>query len=92
MTTSTETPPAPPFDPMIITLESGSHGSRAAGLCLLEAVAYFAGERHTDRPQCTCRVLGAYGRALNDRLMDEERQLLRPLIDQFQVSGYRAAA
>lgn len=70
------------FDPLTITLGRGRHLSPDAGVCLLEAVARFAGESHSSHPACTCPVLAAYGRALNDRLMDEERQLLRPLIPQ----------
>lgn len=84
------TKPAP-LDLMTITLDSGNHSSRARGACLLEAVAWFAGEAHSDHPACTCPVLAAYGRALNDRLMDEERQLLRPLIPQL-VGTYSTPA
>jgi hypothetical protein len=35
-------------------------------MCLLEAVAWLAGEPHSDRPECACGVLAAYGRSLND--------------------------
>jgi hypothetical protein len=61
-------------------LEHGSHVHRGDGVCLLEAVAWFAGEPHTDRPACVSPVLGAYGRYLNDILPEPKRQELRTLI------------
>jgi hypothetical protein len=45
-------------------------------MCAMEAVAYYAGEPHTDHPKCVCPVLGAFLRALNDMLDDRERQRL----------------
>lgn len=62
-----------------LTLARGGHSNPDEGLCLLEAVAYIAGERHNDHPQCVSLVLGAYGRTLNDRLDDQRRQKLLPL-------------
>src|SRR5690606_17045771 len=63
-----------------IVLKRGVHSNREQGVCLLEAVAWFAGEEHSDHPWCVDVALAAYGRSLNDRLRDDERQLLRPLI------------
>ena len=63
-----------------LTLAHGAHDSRAEGVCLLEAVAWFAGEPHSDRPTCVSPVLAAFGRTWNDRLDDAERQRLVPLI------------
>jgi hypothetical protein len=63
-----------------INLLRGAHRDREAGVCLMEAVAWFAGEAHSDSPQCTDVALAAYGRSLNDRMKDDERHLLRPLI------------
>ena len=63
-------------------LAHGSHKSPDEGLCLLEAVAYVAGEPHSARPACCCPILGRIGRALNDRWGDYERQRLAPLIPQ----------
>ena len=65
-----------------IQLAEGGHHDPEAGLCLLEAVAYVAGERHSDHPTCTSPVLGTFGRSLNDVLPDELRQGLKPLIPQ----------
>ena len=53
---------------MNLTLTHGSHQSREEGTCLMEAVAFLAGEPHSDRPMCACPILGAYARALNDRM------------------------
>jgi hypothetical protein len=39
------------------TLSHGSHDRREDGMCLMEAVAFLAGERHSDRPVCACPVL-----------------------------------
>ena len=63
-----------------LMLLHGAHQKREEGVCLMEAVAWIAGEPHSDHPACTDVALAAYGRALNDRLKDDERQLLRPLV------------
>jgi hypothetical protein len=65
-----------------ITLTEGLHESRTEGVCLLEAVAWFAGEPHTDHPACVSPVLGGYGRSLNDVLPAGKRQHLKPYIPQ----------
>ena len=61
-------------------LASGSHDSRGDGMCLLEAVAWYAGNDHTDMPRCVSPVLRDFGMRLNDVLGDERRQQLKPLI------------
>jgi hypothetical protein len=63
-----------------LTLTVGAHADRGDGLCLLEAVAWQAGEEHTDRPACVSPVLAAFGRSLNDVLPDGKRQELIPLV------------
>ena len=65
-----------------ITLSYGSHRSREQGLCAMEAVAWLAGEPHSDQPQCTCPVIAAFVRRMNDRLRDDEERAryLRPLL------------
>src|SRR3990167_3478451 len=71
----------------ITKLDSGSH--RPDGkYCLMEAVAFVAGEPWSDSPACACPVLAAYGRALNDAMPDEQRQRLIPLIP--KLVGTRA--
>ena len=69
-------------------LLSGGHNDRHDGVCLMEAVAWFAGEHHSARPQCSCPVLTRFGMSLNDGASDEDRQLLKPLIP--KLVGTRA--
>lgn len=62
-------------------LRKGSHNSPEEGMCVMEAVAYVAGEPFSDHPACVCSVIGAFMRNWNDALPDAERDaLLRPLI------------
>jgi hypothetical protein len=65
-----------------ISLLSGSHKTREDGMCALEAVAWLAGEPHTDHPQCACPVIAGFLRNWNDSLpSDAERgRLLKPLL------------
>src|SRR6516162_7899389 len=63
-----------------LILATGAHNDRSDGLCLLEAVAWWSGETHTDHPACVSPILGAYGRAINDLLPPAKRQQLRQLI------------
>ncbi len=65
-----------------ITLKSGSHATREEGVCAMEAVAWLAGERHSDAPKCASPVIGGFLRSWNDALTtDESRQrLLLPLL------------
>lgn len=78
--TSTDTPRIVRELPADFVLKHGSHTDFDKGACLMEAVAYIAGERHSDHPACASRILTAHGIRLNDRFDDEERQLLAPLI------------
>ena len=64
----------------VLWLEAGSHQSPEEGLCLMEAVAWVAGEPHSDDPACVCSLLRSFGQRLNDSLDDERRQALKPLI------------
>ena len=61
-------------------LSSGKHANFEDGACIMEMVSYFADEPWSDHPQCACEVLTSYGIRLNDRLDDETRQKLKPLI------------
>jgi hypothetical protein len=65
-----------------IILSEGGHSSRDQGVCLLEAVAWWAEEDHSDQPECVSPILGMYGRSLNDVLPDGKRQRLRVYIPQ----------
>jgi hypothetical protein len=63
-----------------VKLTRGSHSLPAHGLCLMELVAWIAGERHSGHPNCACPALSAYGRALNDLIPGEWRdELLLPI-------------
>ena len=68
------------LDLSTIHLEKGAHHTRDSGVCLLEAVAWFAGREHSDHPFCVSPVLGTFGRAWNDALGDSTRQQLIPYI------------
>src|SRR6266511_141879 len=83
-----------------LILKKGAHRDFKDGVCLLEAVAYIAGEPHSDQPACASPVLGAFGRSLNDALPNDKRQQLLPLIPRLigtagdgldQVRGLMAA-
>ena len=63
-----------------LVLTKGAHDTRKQGMCLLEAVAWYAGRDHSDAPPCVSPVLRSFGTRLNDVLDDERRQTLRPLI------------
>jgi hypothetical protein len=65
-----------------VSLKEGSHKSRDNGLCVMELVAWVAGEKHTDEPECVCPVIGAFLRCWNDALpTDADRdRLLKPLV------------
>jgi hypothetical protein len=69
------------MDLTTLRLGKGAHHDRADGMDLLEAVAWFASEPHTDRPECVSPVLGVFGRQLNDALNDDKRQQLISLIE-----------
>ncbi len=57
-------------------LKRGSHARPDDGLCVLEAVAWFEGEPHSDHPSCVCPVLAHFCRALNDRLGERRQELI----------------
>ena len=63
-------------------LGASAHANLDDGLCVMEAVAYVAGEPWTDHPKCACPVIAAFMRAWNDGLPsdDERTRLLRPWI------------
>src|SRR5688572_12591969 len=63
-----------------LVLLLGNHGAREQGVCVMEAVAWLAGEPHSDRPKCACPVISAFARRLNDTVDDADRQRLREFI------------
>jgi len=63
-----------------VVLKSGAHSTRDEGVCAMEMVAWLAGEAHSDSPACTCPVIGAFVRRVNDKWDDANRQRLKPLL------------
>lgn len=60
-------------------LKVGS-GSSIENACVMEMVAYIAGEPWSDHPVCACPILTTYAIRLNDAFNDEHRQKLKPFI------------
>lgn len=60
----------------VFELSKGGHGSPQEGVCAMEAVAWLAGEAHTDQPKCTCRIVREMAVLLNDAASDEQRRRL----------------
>jgi hypothetical protein len=63
-----------------LNLIKGSGASYEQGFCVMQAVAWFAGEAHLEQPECACPVLAGYAINLNDCLPSLRRQALRALI------------
>ena len=62
-------------------LLSGGHEPNGDGhMCVMEAVAYVAGEEWSDSPACASPVISAFMRSWNDSLDAEGRQKLKPYI------------
>jgi hypothetical protein len=71
-------------------LAEGSHGSFDRGACAMEAVAYIAGEKHSDHPRCACPLITELAIWLNDNCCGDDRQeLLSDLIS--RLVGTRGA-
>jgi len=63
-----------------LTLTVGSHSSRTDGVCAMEAVAWLAGEPHSDHPKCVSPCIGAFLRKWNDVTDEAGRQILKPYL------------
>jgi hypothetical protein len=62
------------------TLDSGQHEPNGT-YCVMEAVAWMAGEAWTDHPVCVSPVVAAFARNWNDSLGEADRnRLLKPLL------------
>lgn len=57
----------------VTTLGRGAHASREAGLCMVEAAAWVAGEPHADHPACVSPVIAAFCRPWQDDMDDAAR-------------------
>lgn len=67
----------------IPTLSHGKHKNPAEGACIMEMVAFLAGEVHTDHPQCVHPYLITFGINVNDFVSDDNRNRLALLIPIF---------
>lgn len=63
-----------------VKLRPFAHGKPSDGMCAMEAVAFLAGEPHSDVPECASPVIAAVVRVWNDVLPDRERQALKPYV------------
>src|SRR5262245_15290409 len=61
-------------------LSAGRHRNPRKGACFMEFASYLAGERWSDHPACTDRVLAALARGVNDVVLDDRRDELVELI------------
>jgi hypothetical protein len=61
-------------------LSRGKHRNPARGACFMEYTAMLAGEPITDAPGCVDAELAAVLRGANDKLSDDDRPLLVPLL------------
>ena len=68
------------YIPQFPSLAKGSHLPGSHRLCAMELVAYMERLPHSDSPPCTCPVLAAYTRCLNDHIPGEWRNALLPLL------------
>jgi len=67
-----------------LSLKPGNHTSLEHGACVMEAVAYVAGEPWSAHPQCACPVITTFLINWNDALPSDAQRdrLLKPLIPQ----------
>jgi hypothetical protein len=64
-----------------LELKNGAHDDPAKGLCVMEAVAYFRNQDHTDAPPCVCETIRDFMMSWNDGMRsDQEREILKPYI------------
>lgn len=77
MAHNTLTPGTPDFMPL---LSPGKHRNPRKGACFMEMASYLAGERWSDHPSCTHPLLAGMAREVNDRVGDDARQRLVPMI------------
>lgn len=61
-------------------LGRGKHRNPRKGACFMELASYLAGERWSDSPACTHRMLAHMARLVNDFTDDASRPQLAPLI------------
>ena len=75
-----------------LSLKRGSHSPDSL-MCVMEAVAFVAGEKWSDAPECACPIISSFMRSWNDALPtdDERDRLLKPLIPRLVNTRNKAA-
>jgi hypothetical protein len=74
-------------------LAKGAHpdcGDGHGPVCLMEAVACFAGNPFSDHPETTSPVLAAFGRPINDAMPNARRQDLKQFIPRLVATSDQA--
>jgi len=61
-------------------LDRGAHHRDDGRACAMEAAAWLAGEPWSDHPKSVHQVIGWVARSVNDRVPDDVRQTLWPLV------------
>lgn len=70
-----------------VTLAGRPHGRRVDGVSLLEAVAWWAGEPHSDSPACVSPFVATLAREWAAVLDDGDRQALKPLVPKLAATA-----
>jgi hypothetical protein len=68
------------FNDYAIKLSKGNHESPNEGMCIMECVAYIAGEAHTDHPKCASPVCTSYAIRVNDKSTSKQRDTLTKFV------------
>ena len=71
---------APDLPEAVPVLSRGKHRNPRKGACFMEFASYLAGERWSDHPACTHRLLASLARLVNDYTTDAGRARLAPLV------------
>jgi hypothetical protein len=65
---------------LVPALSAGKHRNPRKGACFMEMASFLAGERWSDHPACTHPLLAELSRQVNDRVADDNRQRLLPMV------------
>ena len=65
---------------LVPVLSRGKHRNPRKGACFMELASFMAGERWSDHPACTHRLLASLARQVNDATTDAGRSRLAPLV------------
>lgn len=75
----------------LVKVDHGAHDGREEGMCVMEAVAYIAGEPHSDHPACVSDTITEVMIEANDNLDDIARQRLLEVVPEIIGSGWNGA-